>query len=215
MTKKNDKLNSFFHSSRDNIIGKPLVYFNLSFGRLNVEIETKRLLICSYKDDDFESCFRLYSNKTLTKYFDNGKPRTEIEVKKLICEKADKYFSFGKPFGLFSIFHKKTMDFIGQIDLLPTDEPGIAEIGFILHEQYQNQGFCTEAVNAVVFDYIGKINECFECNELPISKIIATAHPQNLSSRKVLEKIGMTLDKVKERFGNPRLWYSLPLIIKN
>lgn len=197
---------------------KSYISFRFASNYLEVDIETERLFIQSYKDTDFQNCISLYSNENITKYFDHGKARNKLEIENLISEKGKKYFSNGKPFGLFSIFHKQDMTFIGQIDFLPSEELGIAEIGFILNEQYHNQGFCSEAVNAIAFDYVEAINTGnFKCDELFISKVIATVHPENSSSRKVLQKTGMTLDKIQERFGQPRLWYSIPVssITKN
>ena len=206
------------HQALNNCLLKPYISFRFSPNHLQVEIETERLSIQSYKDIDFEKCISLYGNEAITKYFDHGKARSKLEVENLIFEKGKKYFCEGKPFGLFSIFHKQNMAFIGQIDFLPAEELGVAEIGFILREQYHDQGFCSEAVKAIIFDYVEALNNRdFECEELPISKVMATVHPKNQSSRKVLQKAGMTRDKIQERFGQPRLWYSIPvsLIIKN
>lgn len=192
--------------------------FWLNYNELQVEIETERLLICSYKDTDFDDCILLYGNEAIIKYFDHGKARAKHEVERLICEKGKKYFSQGKPFGLFSIFHKETKAFIGQIDLLPSDEVGVLEVGFILHAHYHNQGFCSEAVKSIIFDYVETLNNGnFQCDELPINKVMATVHPKNEFSRKVLLKVGMTLEKIQDRFDQPRLWYSviIPLITKN
>jgi [ribosomal protein S5]-alanine N-acetyltransferase len=194
---------------------KPHISFHFERDSLQVEIETGRLFICSYRDSDFENCVSLYSDKEITKYFDYGNARTRNEVTAIVQEKAIKYFSQGKPFGLFSIFRKNDMAFIGQIDLLPSEEPGVLEIGFILHKQYQNQGFCTEAAKALIFEYVEELNsKAFKYNGIPISKIIATVHPENKSSRKLLQKIGMTLNKIQERFGNIRLWYSIQPLLR-
>lgn len=196
-------INSFFL--------KPRVSFYFLFDSLNVEIETERLFIHSYRENDFENCLTLYGDEGLTKYFDHGKARKKYEIEELVLKKGSKYFIEGKPFGLFSIFCKKGMAFIGQIDLLPAEEAGSAEIGFILHEQYQNQGFCTEAVEAFLFEYMEELNfRGPRCVELPINKVIATVHPLNQPSKRILQKVGMTFDKIQERFGNPRLWYSMP-----
>lgn len=190
---------------------KPSISFQRISNRLQIEIETERLLIRSYVETDFENCVLLYGNEINTRYFDYGKPRTRHEVEKLIQERGNKYFFVGEPFGLFSIYSKKSMDFIGQIDLLPSEEFGAIEIGFILCRKFHNQGFCTEAVRAIVFEYTDFLNNSgeFVCDYLPINKIIATVHPENKSSRRVLEKLGMTLDKIQDRFGAPRLWYSI------
>lgn len=192
---------------------QPYISFNLDIS-LEIEIETQRLYIISYKDSHFENCVSLYGNELITKYFDHGTVRNRQEVEKLIHERAKFFFTNHKPFGLFSIFRKEDMEFIGQIDLLPLNELGTVEIGFIINEKYQNRGYCTEAVKTFMFYYVEELNyRKFGRKKFQINKIIATVHPENQPSIKILEKVGMSLYKVQERFGNPRLWYSISTAI--
>jgi RimJ/RimL family protein N-acetyltransferase len=211
MTRKNQLENLSVSRLPFSSIKKPAISIFKKSGVVNVEIETNRLFIRSYRETDFEDCVLLYGDKLITKYFDHGNPRNRNQVRELIQERGDKYFSTGKPFGLFSVYLKESMDFIGQVDFIPSDEAGVVEIGFILHDRYHNQGLCTEAVSSLVFDYTELLNrdDRIECDDLPVNKIIATAHPKNKSSRRVLEKLGMTLDKIQDRFGAPRLWFSI------
>lgn len=186
------------------------IAFRTTSNYLRVYIHTKRLIIRSYQDVDFENVISLYSDECIMKYFDHGQPRTKTELEHLIAEKGEKYFSRGQPFGLFSIFCKNSGAFIGQVDFMPFEEVGVAEIGFILHWKYHNQGFCSEVVRAMLFDYVKALHKKhFVCNELPIRKVIATVHPENNASRRVIENFGMTFDKAQKRFGHPRLWYSM------
>lgn len=189
---------------------KPNISFHYDSHVVRVEIETKNLHIKSYSDSDFENCVALYGNETITKFFDHGKPRSRLEVEQYIQEKSDRFFNNGEPFGLFSIFDKENMAFIGQVDLVPTDEIGVVEIGCILNKKYQNQGLGTEAVRTLLFDYIEELNRSnFKSTAIPVVKIIGTVHPENYLSRGLIKNIGMAFDKFQERFDNPRLWYSL------
>src|SRR3989344_3113065 len=86
---------------------------------LFVTFESERLQISSYRDEDFENCVQLYGNKTLTKYFDHGKPRSRKEIEELTRGKGIEYFRKGKPFGLFSLFDKTDGAFVGQMDIFP------------------------------------------------------------------------------------------------
>jgi ribosomal-protein-alanine N-acetyltransferase len=173
-----------------------------------IELESERLYIRPYKNEDFEKSVVLYGDPNVTKYFDHGKPRSVEEVKNL-TEKACEFFEQGKPFGLFSIFKKDDLQFIGHIDCLPTDENGVLEIGYILHKHHQNQGFCTEAMSSFIFDYIPEFNIQNASNRY--SKLIATVHPENDKSKKIIEKMGMSFEKFQFRFGHPRLKYFLNL----
>ncbi len=60
-----------------------------------------------------------------------------------------------------------------------------------------------------MFDYVSEVNlRKFRCIAIPVFKIIATVHPDNQSSIKLLEKLGMIFERNLNRFGRPRLWYS-------
>ncbi|MFZ0565209.1 MAG: GNAT family N-acetyltransferase [Chlamydiales bacterium] len=195
--------------SSEDFFSKPKISFNFQYHELQVKIETQRLYICSYQDNDFENCVSLYGNKEITKYFDHGKARSRVEVENLISERGKTYFIKGQPFGLFSVFSKYSMNFMGQVDLVPTNELGTVEIGCILHKQYQDQNFGTESVIALAVHYVDELNfRNIKFNGKAICKVMGTVHPKNVPSNKILKKLGMTFDKYEERFGNPRLWYS-------
>ena len=60
------------------------------------------------------------------------------------------------------------------------------EIGYRLHPDYWNQGIATEAATAVR-------DHAFRDLKLP--RVISLIHPENVPSRRVAEKIGMTFEK--------------------
>ena len=102
------------------------------------------------------------------------------------------------------------MAFVGQIDLTPFNEPGVFEVGCIFDREYHNQGFFPEAGRVFVFAYVRELNnQGFKSCGVSINKIIATVHPANLPSKRMLKNIGIIFDKSEERFGHPRLWFSL------
>jgi len=201
--KKNEFLNSKF----------PRISFKLKYKKhLQVKVETKRLIIYSYHKSHFDDCLALYGDPVLTKYFDHGKPRSNEEVKQLIKEKADKYFDHGLPFGLFSIFDKENGNFIGQFDLIPATDPQVVEIGCIFHRPYHNRGYCPEVVKCFLNEYIEKINQMFRRTKRTlITKAIATTHPKNFASIRMIKLVGMKYEKTESRFGTYRKWFACPV----
>lgn len=187
----------------------PVISLNFEANQLSIEIITERLYIHSYRIGDFENCVALYGDKRLTKYFDHQRPRSRGEVQSLIEEKGFKYFYQGLPFGLFSIFDKKDMGFVGQADLIPTIDPEIVEIGVILHREYHGTGYALEATETLLKPFVNELNRSnYKYYDSIISKVIATCHPDNYASQKLMRKMGMMLEKSQERFGNPRLWFA-------
>lgn len=176
---------------------------------LKVEIETDRLYLRSYEESDFENCVLLYGDEKLTKYFDHGKPRSREEVKVYTQKNGASRFKIDDPFGLFSVFDKASGLFAGQVDLIP-QEPGVVEFGCILFQKFHHSNLAYEALKALIFDYVSELNHRgFKAFDQPISKLMATAHPLNIASQKLITKLGLALEKTEERFGQPRLWYHL------
>lgn len=199
---------------------KPVFYqleYNINISKKNkcfcVESETERLVIKDYRESDFENSVSLYNNPELTKFFDHGEPRTLNEIREYIAKRGRCYFEKNEPFGIFSIFKKNNQCFIGQVDLVPTGDPGEVEIGWIIHKQFQGQGYCSEAVLDFLIPYIKILaKNKIKTHGALIDNIIATAHPENLASNKMILKAGLSLYKQANRYGgNPRNWYNLKL----
>ena len=77
---------------------------------------------------------------------------------------------------------------IGTITCPISDD---AEIGFIISENHRNQGYTTEAVNAVI-DYA--------FNAFSLNFISSSAHPENARSLRVHEKLGFKKHKDTTHF---------------
>ena len=103
--------------------------------------------------------------------------------------------------------------FVGQVDLVPTENPGEVEIGWIFLEGFHGQGLCTEAVMSFLMPLVQRIvNMKLKVRGVVINRVIATAHPENIPSNKIIQKAGLTLYKTGLRYGGkPRNWYCLKL----
>ena len=183
---------------------------------LTIEKSTHRLYIRSYSIDDKE-CFAMYSDPDLTRFFDHGQPRTKTEIDIYLEERGAYFFQQGLPFGLFSVFLKHSLTFIGQVDVVPSGEAGEVEIGWIFLKEFHNRGYCSEAVKFFLIPFIKDLaKEKVEVEGKPIHRIIATAHPENKASQRMMEKAGLSFYKQGLRYrNNPRNWYELKLGDKN
>jgi RimJ/RimL family protein N-acetyltransferase len=76
----------------------------------------------------------------------------------------------------------------------------LAELGYDFRSDYWNQGFASEAARAVR-DY------AFQVLQLP--QLISLIRVGNLSSKRVAEKVGMTLSEEFTRYGIQYWKYSL------
>jgi RimJ/RimL family protein N-acetyltransferase len=182
-------------------------YFNAS---IHIQTTTQRLYIRSYIEADFSHCLKLYSDENITKYFDQGTPKSYREIQEHVNDRGVRYFSRQEPYGLFSVFLKDTNEFIGQVDLVPTEIPGELEMGWIFHKQFHGKGYCSEAVLEFLIPLIKETRKLkFKTNNKIVNRVMATAHPENIPSNRMIIKAGLKLYKTGLRYGGqPRNWYA-------
>jgi len=115
------------------------------------QIETKRLILRFYRDNDFNALFEILSDKETMKYY--PKPYDEIGVKRWIEWNKNLYKDFG--FGLFAITLKENGKLIGDCGVTMQRINGWIrpEIGYHIHKDYWKQGYAKEA-GCAVRDYI-------------------------------------------------------------
>ena len=71
------------------------------------------------------------------------------------------------------------------------------EIGYGIVPSQQNKGFATEAVNLI-------LEEAFSVSQ--IKTVVASTHPHNKPSQRVLEKNGFTKEKSKINLEDGEIW---------
>ncbi|MFJ5761073.1 GNAT family N-acetyltransferase [Neobacillus sp. NPDC093182] len=87
---------------------------------------------------------------------------------------------------------KDTLETIGIGGLGPHDiDNQEIEIYYGIQEAYQGCGLATEAAEAIL-DY------CL--NTIGLKKVIATVHPENTASKRIIERLGMKYNKTLSRF---------------
>lgn len=70
---------------------------------------------------------------------------------------------------------------IGELSFKGLDSDGVAEIGYGISAEYENRGYATEAVSAMVH---------WAIQQPGVSRIEAETELENLASQRVLEKCG-------------------------
>jgi ribosomal-protein-alanine N-acetyltransferase len=143
-------------------------------------LETKNLLLRSFRTNDADDFFVLRSNPEVMKYI--GRPlATSIDdtVHLIAVLKKNHEMNTGIT---WAITHKSADRLIGTIGywrIIP--EHHRAEIGYLLHPDFQGKGMMSEAVSAVL-DY--------GFNTLGLHSVEAVIHPQNTASVHLMEKFG-------------------------
>lgn len=174
----------------------------------NMKLETKRLIIRPYSEDDLMESFRLMQDEDLFTYLDMH-VMSLAEYRELFhwiigCYK----FGFEDDFKYsFSVNLKESGKHIGWVGIGGIEfDHSIKEICWLIGKNFWNQGYATEAACALL---------AYGFNTIKLDEIIAVCKPGNIGSRKVMEHIGLkyqgTIEGLKDEYGfyNGELKYAL------
>lgn len=163
------------------------------------QLETKHLILRPMLQSDFESLYLIFTDPKVMASF-NEDPFTREQMLRWLQRNLDHQKEFG--YGLYSVILKETSELIGDCGLEQMEVNGlqVAELGYDFRSEFWNQGYATEAATAVR-------EHAFDVLKLPM--LISLIRVGNLASKRVAEKMGMTLDEEFTRYGN-RYWkYSI------
>lgn len=157
----------------------------------NLHLETQRLIIRPYIEDDLMECFYLMQDKELFTY-KNMDVMTLDEYKGLFKFLIDSYnWGSDKNFAYsFNIILKETGAHIGWVGLsnLVTN-PSLIEIFYLIGIKYQRQGYATEASKEMLK---------YGFNTMNLDEIVAVCMKENIASRRVMEKMGLRFRYIQQ-----------------
>jgi RimJ/RimL family protein N-acetyltransferase len=166
---------------------------------LNDGLETERLILRPMSATDINALHLIFTDPQVMASF-GGQLLNREQMLRWLQRNLDHQDRYG--YGLFSAILKESGELIGDCGLeqMEREGVGVAELGYDFRSEYWNQGFATEAARAVR-DY------AFDILQLP--QLISLIRVGNLASKRVAEKVGMTLAEELTRY-EIRYWkYSL------
>ena len=160
-------------------------------------LETRRLVLREMRRDDVESLHLLFSDPLLMRFWP---PFERSETEQWVEEELRRYAQDG--FGLWAVVLKGSDEAIGDCGMIRQEIEGAIEtgIGWHLRRDQWGQGLATEAALA---------SRDYAFDRLGAERLVALIHPENIASRRVAEKIGMTLLKQFQHWRGLRLFYVL------
>lgn len=102
--------------------------------------------------------------------------------------------------GFCAVVEKSSGRMIGWCGLWQLTETGETEVGYAIDKQFWGRGYATEAAK--------KFLE-YGFDELKLERIVAVAREENLGSRRVMEKLGMSFDYIGEFYGRALVHYTI------
>ena len=158
-------------------------------------LETERLLLRSFRDDDLQGLAALCADPVVMRHF----PETlDHAASERLAGRIKAHFDRHR-FGPWSVEIKDTRRYAGFVGLMvPTFETHFTpcvEVGWRLARKYWGRGYATEAARAALtfgFDTVG-------CAE-----IVSMTVPDNRRSRAVMARLGMKR-QVEDDFDHPNV----------
>ncbi|MDG9884860.1 GNAT family N-acetyltransferase [Pseudomonas putida CSV86] len=166
-----------------------------------LELESARLVLRQWQDDDLKEFAALCADPQVMRYF--PAPLSRLESAALIGRIRGHFAEYG--YGLWALERKDTGAFIGMTGLLNVGfdaafTPAV-EISWRLARRHWGLGFASEAAWT-----------CLRCAfaQLGLEEVVSFTTRENLASQKVMQAIGMQADPAGD-FEHPKLEPGHPL----
>ena len=151
--------------------------------------ETDRTFIREFSMPDLDDLFELYSKPGMTDYME---PLFEYQKEKEYQLNYINYIYKLYGFGMWLIYDKMSKDLIGRagIEVRDTcDKGNQAELGFCIASDRWGQGLAYEVCSEIIR---------LAREEYQLSSLIARCDPANISSRRLLEKLGFEFERYQD-----------------
>jgi ribosomal-protein-alanine N-acetyltransferase len=161
-------------------------------------LETPRLILREFVPGDADALALVLSDSETMRFYPAPFDRNGVE--EWITRNRNRYTKDGH--GLWAMVLKANGEVIGDCGLVVQNVDGAneIEIGYHVRRDHWSHGFATEAARAC---------RDFGFARVSINRLISIIRPENLASRRVAEKNGMTVWKETIRVSLPHMIYSI------
>lgn len=147
---------------------------------MNTVLETPRLILSRFTEDDSPLILELNSDPEIVKYVHEPVLTTEVQAKNILIDIILPQYK--NNLGRWATYVKSNNEFIGWCGLKYRPELDEIDLGYRLKKNAWGRGYATEAATHTLNHGL---------NNLKLKIITGRAHVENIASIKVLEKIGM------------------------
>lgn len=149
-------------------------------------LETERCLLAKPQSEDSEHLKSLYTNPEVRKYLGGPVAESEIDARVAAVIHSERELPY------WVVKRAYDGEFVGSISMDRYHDGTNIEVSYQLLPEWWGQGYGSEVVRRVIK---------YAFAELHFAKVIAETQTANRSSCRLLEKLGMRLDHITERFG--------------
>ncbi|AMM52687.1 GNAT family acetyltransferase [Rufibacter sp. DG15C] len=146
-----------------------------------MELQTPRLLLREFKEDDWHFTNLYESNREVMRY-QSSDVRDAEESRRYLEQCLQEAQEDPRTIFDLAIVVQQTNMLVGRVGMKVDYDAEDAALWYILHPSYWGKGYVTEAAQAMVN---------FGFTDLHLHRIWADCDPRNTGSYKVMEKLGM------------------------
>jgi len=146
-------------------------------------METERLVLRRFADDDVDALVELDSDPSVMRFITGGRATPRAEVEQEILPAFLRHYARWPGWGFFAAEEIASGAFLGWFHLRPSegDPDDLVELGYRLRRSAWGKGYATEGASALIGYAFG----------LGARRVYATTMAANVASRRVLEKAGL------------------------
>ena len=144
-------------------------------------LHTPRQTLRGFIPADFEPLCAILGDRDVLRYLPRTEPYPPEAVQRIMRHQANHWEKYG--FGWYALADRSTGELIGWCGLGVLDETGETEIKYLLKKTHWGCGLASEGAQF-----------CVEAgfHQQKLHAIIGLVHPENIASRRVLEKCGLS-----------------------
>jgi RimJ/RimL family protein N-acetyltransferase len=149
-----------------------------------VVLETERLILREMTADDVDDLALILSDPETMRYYPQPLDRRGVE--EWIERNLERYERYG--YGKWAVILKSERKLVGDCGLAVQEVDGVEEleVGYLFNKNYWGRGLATEAARGCMEYAFGQLGR---------RRIISMIRPENLPSRRVAERNGLTIEK--------------------
>jgi RimJ/RimL family protein N-acetyltransferase len=153
---------------------------------MQIFLETDRLVLRRFTAADEDHLVDLDGDPEVMRFLNGGTPTPRDVIRDEILPRFLHDYRQLAGFGFWAAVEKSTGAFLGWFALRPPEggRSDEAELGYRLRKAAWGKGYATEGARALI---------CKGFAELGVQRVFATTYQDNLASRRVMEKAGLTL----------------------
>jgi RimJ/RimL family protein N-acetyltransferase len=153
---------------------------------MRVLLETERLVLRRFTAADIDDLFELHNDPAVMRFLNGGKPTPRATVERETLPAFLRSYERHPGFGVWVAEEKASGAFLGWFAFGATarSRPEEAELGYRLRRAAWGRGYATEGARALI--RLG-------FTELGVQRVVASTYQDNLASRRVMKKAGLSL----------------------